>query len=73
VSRASRTYGRGSEEDSFSPLPDDTFASETLQKDEAEELVQAAKKFKEVDRWELEFEEVIVSSSPVQGPVLVEE
>ena len=30
-----------------------------------EELKKAAKKFKEVDRWELMYEEVVESSSPV--------
>ncbi|TPX09815.1 uncharacterized protein E0L32_009006 [Thyridium curvatum] len=54
-----------------SPLPDDTFdspedADETTQAELAEELVRAARKFKEVDKWELDFEEVteVEVSSP---------
>ncbi len=50
------------------PLPDDTFdgpdGSEDTTFDLAEELKIAAKKFKEVDKWELDFEEVTQSSSP---------
>ena len=53
-----------------SPLPDDTFdlsegADTTLEV--AEELKQAAKKFKEVDKWELEFEEVTPHPSSPQN------
>ncbi|KAM5351516.1 hypothetical protein ACJ41O_004239 [Fusarium nematophilum] len=51
----------------FQPLPDDTFdneSGETTSTPSADELKQAARKFKEVDRWELDFEEVTQSSSP---------
>ncbi|KAL4726480.1 hypothetical protein ACLX1H_007162 [Fusarium chlamydosporum] len=44
----------------FQPLPDDTFengSGENASTPSADELRQAAKKFKEVDRWELDFEE----------------
>ncbi|RGP80632.1 hypothetical protein FLONG3_1236 [Fusarium longipes] len=52
----------------FQPLPDDTFengSGENASTPSADELKQAAKKFKEVDRWELDFEEVTQSSSPL--------
>ncbi|KAM0251397.1 hypothetical protein ACHAP5_001706 [Fusarium lateritium] len=52
----------------FQPLPDDTFgegSAENASTPSADELRQAAKKFKEVDRWELDFEEVTQSSSPL--------
>ncbi|KAM0559584.1 hypothetical protein ACHAPJ_004108 [Fusarium lateritium] len=51
----------------FQPLPDDTFengSGENASTPSADELRQAARKFKEVDRWELDFEEVTQSSSP---------
>ncbi|KJZ78947.1 hypothetical protein HIM_01720 [Hirsutella minnesotensis 3608] len=54
----------------FVPLPDDTFENLDGQEVEnrgytsAEELKQAAKKFVEVDKWELEFEEVAEPPSP---------
>lgn len=51
----------------FRPLPEDSFdsaANESSSTPSADELKQAAKKFKEVDRWELEFEEITQSSSP---------
>ncbi|PFH58984.1 hypothetical protein XA68_12960 [Ophiocordyceps unilateralis] len=52
-------------ESSLLPLPDDTFDSTVAADDaSADELKQAARKFKEVDKWELEFEEVTESSSP---------
>ncbi|KAM0255558.1 hypothetical protein ACHAQJ_005629 [Trichoderma viride] len=63
----------GEEEESrFIPLADNTFdgaAGEATDSvpTEAEELKQASKKFKEVDRWELEFEEVAEASSPQDG------
>ncbi|KAI8300489.1 hypothetical protein K4K59_001492 [Colletotrichum sp. SAR11_240] len=57
----------GEAEESFAPGAGD----ETVELPEgsdpmptAEELKQAARKFKEVDRWELEFEEVTEASSP---------
>ncbi|KAF4454580.1 hypothetical protein F53441_2923 [Fusarium austroafricanum] len=52
----------------FQPLPEDTFEngnSENASTPSADELKKAAKKFKEVDRWELDFEEVTQSSSPL--------
>ncbi|ENH64644.1 hypothetical protein FOC1_g10013919 [Fusarium oxysporum f. sp. cubense race 1] len=52
----------------FQPLPDDTFengSGENASTPSADELKQAARKFKEVDRWELDFEEVTQSSSPL--------
>ncbi|KAF7563825.1 hypothetical protein G7046_g332 [Stylonectria norvegica] len=55
------------EESRFQPLPDDTFdagTGETEHTPSADELRQAARKFKEVDKWELEYEEVTQSSSP---------
>lgn len=52
----------------FQPLPDDTFdgdgSGESSNMPSADELRQAVKKFKEVDRWELDYEEVTQSSSP---------
>ncbi|KAF4984028.1 hypothetical protein FZEAL_686 [Fusarium zealandicum] len=51
----------------FQPLPDDTFENATGESSStpsADELRQAARKFKEVDRWELDYEEVTQSSSP---------
>ncbi|KAF5026635.1 hypothetical protein F66182_1261 [Fusarium sp. NRRL 66182] len=51
----------------FNPLPDDNFenpSGENASTPSADELRQAAKKFKEVDKWELDFEEVTQSSSP---------
>ncbi|PNY26613.1 ATP-dependent RNA helicase MRH4, mitochondrial [Tolypocladium capitatum] len=57
-------------ESRFLPLPDDTFDMGTREATAArvipstEELKQAAKKFVEVDKWELEFEEVAESPSP---------
>ncbi|KAF4581864.1 ATP-dependent RNA helicase MRH4, mitochondrial [Ophiocordyceps camponoti-floridani] len=54
------------EESALVPLPDDTFDDDTLGVPVAstDELKKAARKFKEVDKWELEFEEVTESSSP---------
>lgn len=52
----------------FQPLPDDTFdvgASVTEDIQNADELKRASTKFKEVDRWELSFEEVTEPSSPL--------
>jgi ATP-dependent RNA helicase MRH4, mitochondrial len=54
-------------DDSFAPLRDDNF--DTGMTDDwgakmGDELVQAVKKFKEVDKWELEYEEVTADSSP---------
>ncbi|KAH7162604.1 hypothetical protein B0J13DRAFT_536496 [Dactylonectria estremocensis] len=55
------------EESRFEPLPDDTFDTgdnQTNDTPSADELKKAAKKFVEVDKWELEYEEVTQSSSP---------
>lgn len=55
------------EDSHFRPLPDDTFdsaAGDSGHTPSADELKQAARKFKEVDRWELDFEEITQSSSP---------
>lgn len=56
----------GVEGDSFAPIQDDAFESQESSDPtrSADELKQAARKFKEVDRWELEFEEVTEDSSP---------
>ncbi|CAI6088735.1 unnamed protein product [Clonostachys chloroleuca] len=57
----------GDEQSRFQPLPDDTFEADsthTPEGNKTEELKQAAAKFKEVDRWELEYEEATQSSSP---------
>lgn len=75
--------GRGSDHDEdedeqgeedvsrFIPLADNTFDGATKEADaaltDAAELKEASKKFKEVDRWELEFEEVAEPSSPQDG------
>jgi len=64
--RVSRTYGRRNEEEeneegnsSFAPLPDDTFDTGSMEiQDPKQELRKAVKKFKEVDQWDLEFEDV---------------
>ncbi|PHH90879.1 hypothetical protein CDD83_2384 [Cordyceps sp. RAO-2017] len=58
----------------FAPLPDDTFdglggsggdaGSQDSASASADELKQAAEKFMEVDKWELEFEEVAEPPSP---------
>lgn len=60
--------GGSEDEDShFRPLPDDTFdsgAGDSGHTPSADELKQAVRKFKEVDRWELDFEEITQSSSP---------
>jgi hypothetical protein len=55
-------------DDSLGPLPDDEENespenSEELEKRVGRELKAAARKFQEVDQWELEFEEVTASSS----------
>lgn len=75
---AKRTYGRANQasdkeneevdpDDSLAPLPDDGHESpensQELEKRVGKELKQAARKFAEVDKWELEFEEVTASSS----------
>lgn len=64
--RVTRTYGeRNSADESFAPLPDDSFADAGVEiEDPKEELKKAASKFKEVDKWELEFEEVTREPSP---------
>ncbi|KAE8447920.1 hypothetical protein EG329_009992 [Mollisiaceae sp. DMI_Dod_QoI] len=76
---AKRTYGRGNPmsdkeneeevdpDDSLAPLPDDGHESpensQELEKRVGKELKQAARKFAEVDKWELEFEDATASSS----------
>jgi len=56
-------------DDSLAPLPDDEDGegspenSQELEKRVGKELKKAARKFKEVDEWELDFEEVTASSS----------
>jgi ATP-dependent RNA helicase MRH4 len=59
--------GEGEDNDGEEGADDETFDQTTDSVREvfaAEELQQAAKKFKEVDKWELDFEEVVQSSSP---------
>lgn len=55
----------------FIPLADNTFDEATTggpaNAVPTEELKQASSKFKEVDKWELEFEEVAEASSPQDG------
>ncbi|PBP27023.1 hypothetical protein BUE80_DR002003 [Diplocarpon rosae] len=56
-------------DDSLAPIPDDgdngnSENSQELEKRVGKELKQAAKKFQEVDKWELEFEDITASSSP---------
>ncbi|KAL2111814.1 hypothetical protein VUR80DRAFT_9294 [Thermomyces stellatus] len=64
--RVTRTYGgRESADGSFAPLPDDSFTRTGPEiEDPKEELKKAAQKFKEVDKWELEFEDVTREDSP---------
>ncbi|KAF4505399.1 hypothetical protein G6O67_007355 [Ophiocordyceps sinensis] len=63
--KENESEGDEEEESAFIPLPDNTFdemgtaASKTPSNVSADELKQAAKKFMEVDKWELEFEEVV--------------
>lgn len=55
------------EESGFVPMPDDTFEASAMKITEpisSEELRKASSKFQEVDRWELDYEEVL-QSSPV--------
>ncbi|KAK1598535.1 uncharacterized protein LY79DRAFT_537416 [Colletotrichum navitas] len=60
------TTEAGAEGDSFAPVPEDVPESQDSSDPtrSADELKKAARKFKEVDRWELEFEEVTEGSSP---------
>jgi len=54
-------------DDSLAPLPDDNGSpenSQELEKRVGHELKKAARKFQEVDKWELEFEDDTCSSSP---------
>jgi hypothetical protein len=56
-------------DDSLAPLPDDDGDgspenSQELEQRVGQELKKAARKFEEVDKWELEFEDVTGSSSP---------
>ncbi|KUI65589.1 hypothetical protein VM1G_00970 [Cytospora mali] len=53
--------------ESATPVDDSVFEADatTTSMDLGEELKAASKKFKEVDKWELEFEEVVESSSPL--------
>lgn len=55
-------------DDSLGPIPDEEVNggpedSQELEKRVGKELKMAAKKFQEVDKWEMEFEEVTASSS----------
>lgn len=56
---------------SLAPLPDDVDGDARHESgqvvDNEKELKEAAKKFKEVDQWELEFEDVTASSSSPMG------
>lgn len=66
----SENGGEEEGESRFIPLADNTFdgaAEATAAAVPNEELKQASKKFKEVDKWELEFEEVTEASSPQDG------
>lgn len=72
-SRANATSDKENEEvdpdDSLAPLPDDDGNgspenSQELEERVGKELKKAARKFEEVDKWELEFEDVTGSSSP---------
>jgi ATP-dependent RNA helicase MRH4 len=70
--RVRQTYGSRADgaDDSFAPLPDDSFADGPAEVDDPkEELKKAASKFKEVDKWELEFEEAeaVAESSSQDG------
>ena len=51
--------------DSLAPLPDDGGGedSQELEKRVGKELKRAARKFEEVDKWEMEFEDCTASSS----------
>lgn len=65
--RLTRTYGARSADadDSFAPLPEDSFTEAGLVlEDPKHELKNATRKFKEVDRWELSFEEVAENPEP---------
>lgn len=62
--------GEGDVDDSLGPIPDDPEGgdresenSQEMEQRLGKELKRAARKFKEVDRWELEFEEITASSS----------
>jgi hypothetical protein len=74
-SRANGTSDKENEQydpdDSLAPLPDDAERNgnveNSLEFEQVKELKEAAKKFKEVDKWELEFEDVIASSSSPLG------
>ncbi|KAL7798414.1 P-loop containing nucleoside triphosphate hydrolase protein [Trichoderma ceciliae] len=62
--------GEAEEESRFIPLADNMFdgAGEgTADPGPTEELKQASNKFKEVDKWQLDFEEVTEASSPQDG------
>lgn len=54
-------------EEASMPVDDSVFEADatTTSMDLGEELKAASKKFKEVDKWELDFEEVVESSSPL--------
>ncbi|KAG5920227.1 hypothetical protein E4U42_006277 [Claviceps africana] len=58
--------GEQRENSHFQPLPDDTFDDSAVVPDvqNTEELLRAARKFIEVDQWELSYEEVAEPSSP---------
>jgi hypothetical protein len=73
--RANATSDKENEEydpdHSLAPLPDNADADASLENNRGignvKELKEAAKKFKEVDQWDLEFEEVTASSSSPVG------
>ncbi|TVY58775.1 hypothetical protein LCER1_G000551 [Lachnellula cervina] len=72
TSRATVTSDKENEvdpDDSLAPLPDDDGNaspenSQEMEERVGKELKKAARKFQEVDKWELEFEDVTGSSSP---------
>jgi len=72
ASRATVTSDKENEvdpDDSLAPLPDNDGNASPENSQEMEErlgkeLKKAARKFQEVDKWELEFEDVTGSSSP---------
>jgi hypothetical protein len=72
-SRPNGTSDKENEEydpdDSLAPLPDDVEGDAGVEssRGDVKELKEAAKKFKEVDKWELDFEDVTASSSSPLG------
>ncbi|PKS12684.1 hypothetical protein jhhlp_000892 [Lomentospora prolificans] len=65
--RVTQTYGSRNKDadDSFAPLPEDSFTTDGIIIDDPkQELKKATRKFKEVDKWELAYEEVTESPDP---------